>query len=114
MATFKNLLVEQGATFSQVVSIADAYGNPLDLTEYEYRGQIRKSYASRTFTAFTVTSEDPTSGDIEIGLTATQTDTLREGRYVYDIEIEDASGVVLRALEGIVTVTPGVTRPAEE
>jgi hypothetical protein len=34
---------------------------------------------------------------------------LKAGRYVYDIEIEDPSETV-RVIEGIVTVTPEVTR----
>jgi hypothetical protein len=114
MATAKNLVVEQGATFSQNIVVSDAYKTPLDLTDYEYRGQLRKSYGSKTYTAFTITSEDPTTGELVLFLTATQTTALREGRYVYDIEIEDEDGIVTRVLEGIITVTPNVTRPAED
>jgi len=32
------------------------------------------------------------------------------GRYVYDVETTSGSGVVSRIVEGIITVTPEVTR----
>ena len=40
-----------------------------------------------------------------------QTATLKPGRYVYDVEITGTSPVeTLRVLEGLVTVTPEVTK----
>jgi hypothetical protein len=69
---------------------------------------MRKSYYTNTNTAFTTSKVDGT-GDITISLTATETSAIKAGRYVYDIEI--ASSVeTLRVLEGIVTVTPEVTK----
>ena len=70
-------------------------------------GQIRKSYGSST-TDFTTSQVDGT-GVITISLTATQTGALKAGRYVYDVEIANAPEVI-RVREGIITVTPQVTR----
>jgi hypothetical protein len=44
-------------------------------------------------------------------LSANTTSSLKAGRYVYDVEIEEEStGVVTRIFEGIVNVLPNVTR----
>lgn len=111
MATIRNLTIDQGSTYSISIELSDALGNALDLSDYTIRAQMRKSYGSNSYTAFTTSAgEDPTLGELTLSLTSTQTTALRAGRYVYDIEIEDDEDVVTRVLEGIVTVTPEVTR----
>jgi hypothetical protein len=49
-----------------------------------------------------------------IALTNTQTDALKPGRYVYDVEISfvdsDGDTIIERVLEGKIEVTPSVTR----
>ena len=50
-------------------------------------------------------------GIIAMSMTANTTGTLTAGRYVYDIELTaTANGNVTRMIEGIVTVTPQVTK----
>jgi hypothetical protein len=110
MAIISNLTVDQGSTFRATVDITDSDGNPLNLTGYTSAGQIRKSYYSLTAIDFTTNIINETSGVIEISLTSEQTDAMRSGRYVYDIEITSAGGEITRVLEGQVEVTPGVTR----
>jgi hypothetical protein len=110
MATTRNLTIDQGTTFSISIELSDAIDNPLDLTEYTIRAQLRKSYGSNTFTQFSTSKgENPENGVITLSLTSVQTTSLRSGRYVYDIEIQNDDGVT-RVLEGIITVTPEVTR----
>ena len=114
MATVKHLTIDQGTTYSLSITVSDANANPLDLTGYILRAQMRKSYGASSYTSFTVTAAaDPTTGELTISLTDTQTSALKAGRYVYDIEIvspvADGSEVT-RVLEGIITVTPEVTR----
>jgi hypothetical protein len=54
------------------------------------------------------------NGVAVMSLTNTQTDALKPGRYVYDVELsfQDSSGttIIERILEGKVTVTPSVTK----
>ena len=49
-----------------------------------------------------------------MSLTNVQTDALKAGRYVYDVELSfvDSAGatIIERVLEGRITVTPSVTR----
>jgi len=47
---------------------------------------------------------------IRLILSDTQTNSMKAGRYVYDVEITSPSGEKTRVLEGQVEVTPGVTR----
>ena len=108
MATVQNIVIDQGATFSLDITLTNADGTAKDLTSYTVTSQLRKHYSSTTATDFTVAKVDGT-GQITISLTAAQTTTLTEGRYVYDVEIA-SSAETLRVLEGLVTVTPNVTR----
>ena len=110
MAIVSNLTVDQGATFNAQIDITDDSGNAQNLSGYSVAGQIRKTYDSTTFTAFSASVSNATGGTITISLTATQTNSLAAGRYVYDVEITSGGGVVTRVLEGQVEVTPGVTR----
>lgn len=57
-----------------------------------------------------MTVTDPTAGQVSMELTANTTSSIRAGRYVYDVEIEEDGGVVTRIFEGIATVLPNVTR----
>ena len=110
MAIVSNLTVDQGSTFNVEVEVTDVDGNVLVLTGYSVAGQMRKNYDSSTFTAFTGQVSNANLGLVTISLTATQTNALVAGRYVYDVEITSAAGVVTRVLEGQLEVTPGVTR----
>jgi hypothetical protein len=47
---------------------------------------------------------------VALSMNAATTGSITAGRYVYDVESVDASGTVIRLVEGIVTVTPQVTR----
>lgn len=108
MATVENLVIDQGQTFSFSLTLSNADGSAKDLTSYTVASQMRKSYYTSTATDFTTAKVDLT-GEVTISLTAAQTSAIKAGRYVYDIEITSSSET-LRVLEGIVTVTPEVTK----
>jgi len=108
MATVSNLVIDQGTTFSLTMQLDNEDGSDKDLSNYTVTSQIRKSYYSNTYTSFT-TAKINLTGELTISLTAAETSSLKAGRYVYDIEIS-SSEETLRVLEGIVTVTPEVTR----
>ena len=109
MATKANITIDQGTTFSTVISLADDEDVAVDLTGYTANSQIRKHYSSSNSQSFSI-SLGGTSGTITLSLTSTQTSNLTPGRYVYDVELTSSSNVVSRIVEGIVTVTPEVTR----
>jgi hypothetical protein len=107
MATKANIVIDQGSTFASSIDILDENDEPVILSNYTSRGQIRKHYSSTNSVSFTTTMSN---GSLVISLTANQTANIVSGRYVYDIELVDPSNTVIRILEGIVTVTPEVTR----
>ena len=109
MATKANLVIDQGSTFTTDLTMTDDSGNILDLSGYSANSQMRKWYTSTNATATFSTSVNSVTGVITLSLTANQTSSITSGRYVYDVEINDGS-VVSRIVEGIVTVTPQVTR----
>jgi len=110
MAIYANLTADQGSSFTATVNITDSEGNGLDISGYTYRGQIRKTYTSSTAVNFSVTATLPSSGEVRLDLTSSQTGGMRAGRYVYDVEIISSGGEVTRVLEGQFEITPRVTR----
>ena len=106
-----NITVEQGTDFSTTLTVEDENGNATNLTGYTGAAQIRKHFTSNTATDFTVSFGSPrTSGEITLSLSRTQTANIADGRYVYDVEITNAANTRSRLVQGIVTVTPQVTR----
>lgn len=107
MALKANIVIDQGSTFASTVEILDENDEAIDVTDYQARGQIRKHYSSTNAVSF---STSLSNGSLVISLTANQTANMVAGRYVYDIELIDPANTVVRILEGIVTLTPEVTR----
>lgn len=109
MATKVNIVIDQGTDFSTSISLTDSAGVALDVSGITAAAQIRKSYSSSNATSFTTELSEITSS-LTLSLNNAVTSTLSAGRYVYDVELTDSSNVVTRILEGIITVTPEVTR----
>lgn len=113
MATTTNIVIEQGATFSQDFIVKDSSGNVKNLTGYTATAQLRRSYYSSNATSFTTATVDA-DGKVTLSLTAAETAAISVGstgnnRFVYDVEVASSSET-LRPFEGIVTVRPNVTR----
>lgn len=110
-AAYNNLYLEQGTTFTTTITIDDVYGELYDLTGFVAAGQIRKSYYSQNTAAVFDASINVLQGTITLNLDANTTSNIAPGRYVYDAIIrDDAHNVTTRILEGIVDVSPMVTR----
>jgi hypothetical protein len=105
----QNLYVDQGATFTETIQLLDDEGLPLNLSGYTGSGKMRKHYTSSNVAANIAVSVFDTTGTLKLDMTANVTGAIASGRYVYDVEIVNVDGTI-RALEGIVTVTPQVTR----
>lgn len=71
---------------------------------------MRKSFYSSTANNFTATITDNAAGEITLTMTASETASLKPGRYVYDLLITDDAGTKSRIVEGIVSVSPGSTQ----
>ena len=110
MAIKANLVVDQGVDYYTTVTLTDDNGDVVNLGSYDITSQMRKTYTSSNAVSFT-TAKEANNGVITLSLTASQTANIVAGRYVYDVFMVDSlSNVHSRIVEGIVTVTPRVTR----
>jgi hypothetical protein len=110
MATISNLVVDQGTTFSSIITITNQDGTPMDLTDYTVKSQFRKSYQSSTAINFTASIYDAAAGEVRLQLDPADTTGVRAGRYLYDIELTSPLNEKIRALEGLVILTPEITK----
>lgn len=109
MATRANIVIDQGTTFSTFIYINDALGNPVDLTAYSVKSQMRKDYTSLNAYSFSVTGDN--QGMITMSLSSNASSSIPAGRYVYDLlVINEEEGSSSRVLEGQVTINPSVSR----
>ena len=115
-----DLVVEQGATWSQaVIWKTGSPATAVNLTGYTARMQLRTSVTAST-AALSLTTENGRialtagsgagAGTITLSISATDTAALAAGRYVYDLELVSGGGLVTRVMEGVVTVSAEVTR----
>lgn len=112
MAAYVELFMDQGADFRNIVNLTDDVTNDIiDLTDYQVRSQMRRSYYSLNASANIVcTITDTSNGEITMSLSSSNTANIKSGRYLFDMELIDGSGSVSRILEGIITVTPQITK----
>jgi len=117
--------IEQGSTLNLELQYKDSSGNPINLTSYSGKMQIRPSVASSTvyITLSSSLAADgtglnfsgsngttpPTSGSIAIYVSAASSSLLTFDTGVYDLEITSGS-IVTRILEGQVKLSKEVTQ----
>lgn len=115
MASTYNISIDQGATYTLAISYKDSNGAAINLTNYTAAMQLRSTYTS---VDAVLSLSSPSNGIvitgatglISITITDTQTSALSSNNFVYDLEITSSSNVKTRLIQGIVTVSPEVTR----
>jgi hypothetical protein len=112
MASYVEIYMDQGTTFRNVINLTDDLTNSyINVSGYQVRSQMRRSYYSANATANLVcTITDSANGEITMSLDAANTSNIKAGRYLFDLETVDRSNITVRVLEGIITVTPEITR----
>lgn len=117
MPTKFNIDIIKGSRYLKGFIYADSSKNPIDLTGLDARMQIRERDSSTNYEMELTTANGrittvPASGQINIVLTAPETESLTITNGVYDLELFDSGDpdVVDTILEGAVTISEGVTR----
>ena len=104
---------EQNASFGPVLTWTDQAGDPVDLTHYTAKLQVRAAAGADVVLELSTDNGKITlgglAGTITLVLTPAQTAALTAGTYVYDLLVKDSSGVVTRLLEGEFEIKPGIT-----
>ena len=110
MAQTLNLFLDKGTTFSANIIVADSAGSARDISDYTARSQFRRSVESANSTSFTATIPTGSDGVVRLQLAPAISSNVKYGRYLYDVEIESSANVVERVAEGILTISPEITR----
>lgn len=110
MAAYSEITIEQYSDFSTSITLDDVEGNAMNLSNYTVISQIRKSPYSTTYYSFDTNIPNTSNGTIFISMTAANTANITPGRYLYDAVITNSNNEKTRVVEGIATVTPGISR----
>lgn len=120
MAAVYTIRIKQGETFNQTFRWMQSDGEtPVNLTGYTGRCQIRNgAFNQGVIKNVPVTVLDAVNGRFALNLTATETSSIPTTgadyrnleRYPYDVEFTALNGTVYRVLNGIVEISPEVTR----
>jgi len=112
MAAYVELIVDQGTSFNNIITLQDDLSNDaLNIYGYSVRSQMRRSYYSANASAnIDCAITNSSAGEITMSMNANTTANIKAGRYLFDLVTTDRIGVVNRVLEGIITVTPRTTR----
>lgn len=107
MAFKKHLAIDQGTDFA--IDLNFAFEEPLNLTGgYTARASMRKHYQSNTAYNFVCSIVDENT--VTLTMDNTTTGAIPAGRYVYDVELVSPANIVIRGVEGMVTVYPQTTK----
>lgn len=114
-AGFHHFVIEQGATFSKVLTLKDSSDTVINLTGYSSAEMdLRKNADGSEVLTLTTGNSRITlggvAGTVTLTISATDTASMSVDDGVYDLEITDASGVVTRLLEGTYSVRPNISK----
>lgn len=108
MSSKVNMVMEQGATFSVSFTVHEANGAVSNTTGYTANSMFRRSYTSSNSYSFATSVAN--NGVVTLAMSANATANVADGRYFYDVKLTTAANDVIRVMEGILTVTPGIAR----
>ena len=107
MSTRANIVINQGSDFSVPITLTDINGEALNVTNFTANSCMRTYYNSSNAIPFTTSLAN---GCLTLSMSAADTGNISSGRYVYDVVLTDTiSNTVSRLVEGICTVSAGVT-----
>jgi hypothetical protein len=109
MAVKGNLVIDQGTDYKVTLNVENLNSMAANLVGYTAAAKMKKYYTSSKSYIFGATI-DPADGTVELTMDANTTHKITAGRYVYDCEVRSPGGTITRLIEGIVTVTPQVTK----
>lgn len=116
-----NFDIDQGSDFRFDVELLDGNDDPVDLSSALIVGQIRKKVSSKEIDAtFEIHPVDLSVGKFALILNSSTTSKLKcemsnnafrtITHFAYDVEVHQSDGTITRILEGVLNVSPEVTR----
>ncbi len=102
-----NLVIAQGADFTEVFSSQESDGTSSNLNGFTGISKLKKHPSATTSYDFSV-GITSTTGEVSVAMTAGLTVQIKPGRYYYDVYLTSPSGGVSRLVEGQAEVTAGI------
>lgn len=122
MAGKYNIEISQGSDYTLAITLKDPSGTPINLTGHTFTGQIRKTASDFTIQApftFTLLDQGTDPGRVNMTLAASVSSGISLDKstgasrkittMTYDVESDNA-GSITRWLEGLVQLSPEVTK----
>jgi len=114
-AGFHHFIIEQGATFGQVLTLKDSSSTVVNLTGYDSAEMDLRVNPESTNPVVTLTTANSgialggSAGTVTLTISASATANLAVGSGVYDLEIVNGSNV-FRILEGTYNIRRNISR----
>lgn len=110
-----DILIEQGSTFYLTVNAKNADNTVKNLSGYSARMQIRPTCNSSTLYVDATTANGMitilgSQGQVTVTLPGTTTDSYSWDSGVYDLEVDNAAGDIVRLVSGNASLSRQVTR----
>lgn len=102
----RHFKIDAGADFSYTLSVNNATSYNLN-TFTSSAAMKRHFHSSNTITI--TSSINASANTLTLSLNHVQTANIDPGRYMYDVKFTNTSNVVIRFVEGIITVNPAVS-----
>ena len=114
-AGFHHFIIEQGATFGQVLTLTDSTGTVINLAGYASAEMDLRRNPESSNPIVTLTTANGgialggTAGTVTLTISASDTTSLLVGSGVYDLELVSGSNVY-RILEGTFNIRRNISR----
>lgn len=107
----QDITINQGTTFKMDVECLGVQDEVISLTGYTARAHIRQGYADFYADAYPfIVNITPITGTISLTMSASTTQGLDFSKGLWDLELINPDGEVVRLLEGTVRISKEVTR----
>lgn len=107
-----NLTINTGSTFESTFNVVNTASSPYNFTGWTGSSQMAKSVSIGSTGAiaatFNVGFTSAAGGKLSISLGSTQTRSLKEGRYIYDVLVSSGT-TVYNIINGNILVYAGVS-----
>lgn len=102
--------VNAGSDWEATINLMNVDKTNRDLTGCTLESKARRHYSSSSFYDIGIEIIDETLGTLKFYLSNTQTTSMNNGKYLYDVELTTTgTSIKERVIQGVITVRPEVT-----
>ena len=102
--------INAGSDWEAVINILTPANTNRDITGCTLASKAKRHYTSAAYQDLGIVVNDAVTGAVKFSLTAAQTTIMKNGKYLYDVELTTtATGMVERVIQGVITIRPEVT-----